>query len=204
MSPTSANRCMTLTSWITASHSDLKLCRDIYYYRRQGSTLLPVSVFSLCVWERQGAQEVDLHPSVSSTGCEWFPPIVPKSLAGGERWRMGREGGRWRGETGLPPCGFIHWDDGETNPHICPGTACASGLPFIALFLTHIRTPVHREALTSASFWIHVPCDARFSADITNACALVIKAAVTGFSSEASLPPFSICCGSLSLSLLFF
>lgn len=67
-----------------------------------------------------------------------------------------------------------------------------SGLPFIVMFLTlihtHIHTPVHRGRDAHIGLVLNTHCDTLFSADRTNACTIVIKAAVTGFSSEASPP----------------
>lgn len=115
---------------------------------------------------------------------------MPKSLE--EGWEDG-EGGE-EGRLPHPPRQW--WDNSPLYVQVLH--VCVSGLPFVAVFLTLTHTCIHTPVLRgrSASLWIHTspPVDAVFSADRTNACALVIKAAVTGFSSEAS--------SSLSLLLL--
>lgn len=74
--------------------------------------------------------------------------------------------------------------------------------------VAHLNTHSHshfqvlrgrRAHISLVSEYTLPPVTVSFSADRTNACALVIKAAVTGFSSDASPPSLS-----LSLSLTLF
>jgi len=87
--------------------------------------LLFLSPVCLCVCVRERARKpkrsacIHLHlPWV------WMIAATCAKITTSERRRMGGCGGRWGGETGLPSCGFIYWDNDKTHPHTSRGAAC--------------------------------------------------------------------------------
>lgn len=118
--------------------------------------------------------------------------VVPKSLEAG---RADGEGG----ERGLPLRGFIRWDEDETNPHTCPGTARVWAAIHCSHLNTHTCTHSYAKAgaLVSASFWIHTsPVTLSFLLTEQMPALLWLKLLSQGFH-QRLLPPLSLPCPSL-------
>ena len=108
--------------------------------------------------------------------------------------------GREVREDSPPLRGFIRWDDDETNPHTCPGTARVGA----ATHCSHLnaqaftRSSAEAGALVSASFGIHTsPVTLSFLLTEQMPALLWLKLLSQGFH-QRLLPSLSL---SLSLSL---